>query len=77
MEFSLNTKTGNIMVNDKNILYFEKVKEEIRPYIKKRGKKEYLTTEESKKFARIGKEFIQRYNSDFGKEINEYCLRKG
>ena len=77
MTFTLNMKTGNIMINEKNILYFEKRFGEIYGYIKKRGKKEYLKEEEMKDFATMGKAFIQGYKCDFGKDLNEFCLLYG
>ena len=73
MEFALSTN-GNVIVNNKRILYFEKYQGGIYPYIKGRKKKQYLTMPEIAEFKRAGAFFIAR-GSDFGEDINNFILK--
>jgi hypothetical protein len=74
MEFCLNTKTGNIMADNKSIVYFEKRNGAVYPYIKRRGTQYFLNPLELAQFAKAGKWFIQHNNCDFGPEINQMCM---
>ncbi len=74
MTFAL-SQNGNIIVNDKRILYFEEYAGGIYPYIKDRKKKHYLTGPELAEFKQACKWFILNRNADFGERINAFCLK--
>ena len=73
MTFAL-SQNGNIIVNDKRILYFEYNNGGIYPYIKDRKKKHYLTGPELAEFKEAGKWYIINRDADFGEAINNFCL---
>ena len=70
MEFCLNSKTGNLLANDKHCIYSEKYGGSIYFYIKKSGKKCYLTQKELAQLKKAAKYFIENCGCDFGEHIN-------
>lgn len=72
MEFSLNTKTHNIMADDRYCVYFEEYCGGIYLYIKARGKKRYLTQQELVAFAKAVR-FFESRGSSFDSLVAETC----
>ena len=75
MDFCLNAKTGNIMADDRHCIYFETIGGEDRVFIKRGGKKRYLTAQEISEFAENVR-FFESRGCDFGKTIHRICARK-
>ena len=69
-DFCYNSKTGNIMANDKYIVRYEKYCGSYYFYIKYQGKKHYLTQQELVKLRKSAIFFIEHYGCDFGEAIN-------
>ena len=65
MDFCINTKTGNIVADDRYCVYIETFNGEDCLYIKRGGKKRYLNPQELSDFA-ASVRFFESSGSDFG-----------
>lgn len=72
MEFSLNTRTGNIMADDRFCVYFETYCGGGYVYIKQRGKKRYLTSQELSALAKAIR-FFESRGSSFDSTVKRVC----
>lgn len=78
--FSYNCKTGNILMNDRHIVRWERCCGTLSFWIKDRGTKRYLVQRELAELAKTVKWLIEQRGCDFGEEVNllakqEYLLR--
>ena len=69
MDFCLNTKTGNIVADDRYCVYIETFNGEDSLYIKRGGKKRYLNPQELSDFA-ASVRFFESRGSDFGEAVH-------
>ena len=75
MDFCLNTKTGNIMADDRYCIYFETIGGEDRVFIKRGGKKRYLNPQELSDFA-ASVRFFESRGSDFGETVHRIAEKR-
>lgn len=69
MDFCLNTKTGNIVADDRYCVYIETFYGEDSLYIIRGGKKRYLNAQEISEFAESVR-FFESRGCDFGEEVH-------
>lgn len=73
MDFSYDSRSGTLKVDDKFCVYH--IDNTDKFYYKKHGKIIYLTPNEVADLCRTANWFIDKYDSDFGEELNNYFVQ--
>lgn len=72
--FCLNTKTGNIMFDDKHIVRFDRTENGIKFWYKLKGGKWIIKGSELEKLKRFLMWMIENHDANFGEEINSFAM---